>query len=303
MREHRLSNRHGQGFLTYLRMERGLSENTILSYGQALEKFFLYLKQKNIEPLRAGEDDLLVYVTQQARQGIASASQAHLISVLKSFFKYLAREDLRDTNPAARLALPKKWKKLPVYLTVDEVFRLLETPSTTTPAGKRDRALLELLYATGMRISELAQLELGNLYLQESFLRVRGKGNKERIIPFTTKAGDCLHDYLQNGRPQLGKKRPCEQVFLNHHGQKLTRQGLWKIIKAYAVKADLAAVLTPHVLRHSFATHLVERGADLRSVQLMLGHANISTTEIYTYVAKDQVRKEYDRFHPRSRKG
>ncbi len=289
-------------FLLHLEVERGLALNTALSYRQELEKFFSHLKKQRLDFLSLTANELLGFLKEEARQGRAVSSQAHLISVLKSFYRYLVAEERLATNPAATLALPKKWHKLPKYLTIEEVLRLLESPDTGSASGKRDKALLELMYATGMRVSEAAQLQLEQVYLEENFLRVRGKGGKERIVPFGPKAEACLRDYLQNGRPRQLKKERSDAVFLNPSGRPLTRQGLWKIIKAYGRKTGLGGVLTPHMLRHSFATHLVEQGADLRSVQLLLGHANISTTEIYTHVAKDQVRKAYDRYHPRSRK-
>ena len=256
-------------YLTFIEMEKGLLKNTIISYKQDLEKFLKYLKAKNLNHLRLSETEIIDFIKQESAKNNAIATQAHLISVLKIFFKYLISENKTDANPVSKIPSPKKWKTLPAYLTIDEVSKLMETPDTKKAIGIRDKAILELMYATGLRISEVITLKLENIYLEENFLRVLGKGNN---------------------------------IFLNRNGEKLSRQGLWKIIKGYGKKLGISTKLTPHILRHSFATHLVEKGADLRSVQIMLGHASISTTEIYTYVARDKVKKVYQRYHPRSKK-
>lgn len=289
-------------FLLYMEYERGLAANTILSYRQELEKFFAFLANKKLDYLRVSENDVLDFVRQEGCRGGAVASQAHLISVLKSFYRYLLKDECLDFNPLANVALPKKWLLLPNYLAIEEIFRLLDTPDIKTVIGKRDKAILELMYASGLRISEVVQLKLDDVYLDEGFLRVLGKGSKERIVPFGEKARDSLADYLANSRPALLQRGSLPQIFLNYAGAVFSRQGLWKLIKAYGLKAGLAGRLTPHVLRHSFATHLVENGADLRSVQMLLGHSSIATTEIYTHLAKGQVKKVYDQFHPRSKK-
>lgn len=291
-----------KSFLAYLEIERGLALNTVISYRQELEKFFGFVRRQHLSLRSLEESDLLSFIRSESRKGISVASQAHLISVLKSFFKFLVSEDILDSSPAGSVALPKKWQRLPKYMTVDEVTKLLESPDDRTAIGMRDRAILELMYATGMRISEAVHLRLDNVYTDENFLRVIGKGGKERIIPFGRQAQRFVVGYLAGVRPKLLGGKRSDSLFLNHRGNRLTRQGIWKIIKGYGKQSGISSRLTPHVLRHSFATHLVERGADLRSVQMMLGHANIATTEIYTYVAKDQVRRVYDQFHPRSRK-
>lgn len=289
-------------FLLYLEFEKGFAGNTILSYRQELEKFFAFLKKKHLDYLRVGERDILDFVRQQGQRGGAVSSQAHLISVLKSFYRYLLADELLEFSPVSAVSLPKKWLKLPRYLSIEDISRLLEAPDKSTIIGKRDQAILELMYATGLRISEVAQLKLADVYLDEGFLRVLGKGGKERIVPFNEVARDCLRNYLDLSRPVLLKQERPEQIFLNYNGAIFSRQGLWKMIKAYGLKSGLASRLTPHVLRHSFATHLVEKGADLRSVQMLLGHSSITTTEIYTHLAKDQVKRMYDQFHPRSKK-
>jgi len=289
-------------YLAHLRMERGLAANTLLSYQQQLAAFGRFLSERRLDVQTVCEEDITDFLHCQAKRKLSAASQAHMISVVKGFFHYLVAEDMREENPVSAVHLPKRWKRLPKYLTVAEVAALLESPDLGTVLGRRDRSILELMYASGLRISEVIQLQLAGVFLEDSFLRVRGKGRKERIIPFGAAARDKLSAYLERDRPALVKNNSDDFVFLNYHGQPLTRQGLWKIIKAYGRKVGVGAVLTPHVLRHSFATHLVESGADLRSVQLMLGHASISTTEIYTHVARDQVKRVYDRFHPRSQK-
>jgi integrase/recombinase XerD len=289
-------------FLLYLEFEKGFAANTILSYRQELEKYIAFLKKKRLDYLRVGENNILDFIRQQGQRGGAVSSQAHLISVLKSFYRYLLQDELLEFSPVAAVSLPKKWLKLPKYLSIEEVSRLLEMPDQSTVIGKRDKAVLELMYATGLRISEVAQLKLADVYLDEGFLRVLGKGGKERIVPFNEISRDCLRNYLDLSRPALVKQERPEQIFVNYSGEMFSRQGLWKMIKGYGLKVGLASRLTPHMLRHSFATHLVEKGADLRSVQMLLGHSSITTTEIYTHLAKDQVKRIYDQFHPRSKK-
>jgi integrase/recombinase XerD len=295
-----------QRYLVYLEMERGLSLNTLASYKQELEKWWNFLVGKKLNHLGISEEEALDFIKGESEKGQAQSSQSHLISVLRSFYHYLVAEGKIDGNPITAIPFPRKWKLLPKYMTVDQVSQLLELPDTASPFGQRDKAVLELMYATGLRISEVAGLKMENLYMDENFVRVMGKGSKERIVPFGKKAEQALHRYLEDGRPALLKNARAagssNVVFLNRSGQRLSRQGLWKIIKGYGKRLGVSAILTPHTLRHSFATHLVEKGADLRSVQMMLGHASISTTEIYTYVSRDRVKKVYDRFHPRGRK-
>jgi integrase/recombinase XerD len=290
-------------FLLYLEFERGFAANTILSYRRQLQKYFAFLNKKRLDHLRMNEENILDFIRQEGRKGGAVSSQAHLISVLKSFYRFLLKDELLEFSPVSALALPKKWTKLPKYLSFEDVTRLLEAPDAATIIGQRDKAVLELMYATGLRISEVTQLKAADVYLDEGFLRVLGKGGKERIIPFNENSRDCLRKYLDHGRQALVKGANPEQIFVNYCGDMLSRQGLWKMIKGYGAKVGLSSRLTPHVLRHSFATHLVEKGADLRSVQMLLGHSSITTTEIYTHLAKDQVKRVYDRFHPRSKKG
>lgn len=290
-------------FLQHAEFEKGLAANTILSYRQELDKFFSFLQRRGQDCLRLGEQDILDFVRREGKKGGAVSSQAHLISVLKSFYRFLLRDELVGESPAAAVAPPKKWARLPKYLTLEEVTRLLEAPDPATVLGCRDQAVLELMYATGLRISETAGLKAADVFLDEGFLRVRGKGGRERVIPFSATARASLLAYLDASRPALARGADPGFLFVNRAGAAFSRQGLWKMIKGYGAKVGLAARLTPHVLRHSFATHLVEKGADLRSVQMLLGHASIGTTEIYTHLAKDQLKRIYDRHHPRAKKG
>ncbi len=289
-------------YLVSLQMEKGLAENTLISYKQDLEKLAVYLEKNKLDYLAFTENEALDFIKTEARKEISPATQAHLITVLKSFFRYLIAEDKMEQNPIANISSPKKWKTLPKYLTIAQVTELLELPDLSKPFGVRDKAILELMYATGLRISEVIHLKMDNLYMEDSFLRVMGKGNKERIIPFGEKAREWLAYYFSDARQTLLKGKINDHVFLNPRCGSLSRVGLWKIIKKYAHTLGVEHILTPHTLRHSFATHLLEEGADLRSIQMMLGHENISTTEIYTYVAKARVKHIYDKFHPRSKK-
>jgi integrase/recombinase XerD len=286
-------------YLAFLEMEKGLAANTTISYDQELRKFGCFLAEKGLTHRSISERDAVDFIKTESLKNISFATQAHLISVLKSFYKFLLGEDKIDYNPIAMIASPKKWKTLPKYLTIDQVEELLASPELTTPLGQRDKAILELMYATGLRISEVLHLKLNNLYMEEGFLRVLGKGSKERVVPFGEMAKQYLGQYLEKARPGLLKNKSSDVMFLNRNGEPFSRQGLWKIIKGYGKKIGAASRLSPHVLRHSFATHLLEKGADLRSIQMMLGHSSISTTEIYTYVAKTQVKEIYDKYHPR----
>ena len=286
-------------YFAFWQIEKGLSKNTILSYRQELEKWGQYLNEKKLHHLAVDEEDVTEFIKRHSTGGQAQSSQSHLLSVMRSFFHYLVGEEKVDENPASPIPFPKKWKLLPKYLTMDQVSQLLELPDLATPFGNRDKAILELLYATGLRISELSGLTLENVYMEEQFLRVMGKGNKERVVPFGEKAKSAVEDYIARGRRELLKGKSSQFLFLNHLGKQISRMGLWKIVKGYGRKLGIESILTPHVLRHSFATHLVEKGADLRSVQMMLGHSSISTTEIYTYVSRERVRQVYRQFHPR----
>lgn len=288
-----------QSFLGFLSVEKGLSSNTILSYTRDLRKFFLFFKKEKIHPFKAKEEDLTRFIRQQSRAGLSPRSLARLISSLKSFYKFLVSDDMVTKNPAINISSPKIWLKLPQFLTVEEVELLLRQPDESKDRGIRDKAMLELLYASGLRVSELVTLKLKDLNLEDGFLLCRGKGGKERIVPFGGKALQAVRRYLEDSRSKLLKK-PNNSLFLTGRGTAFTRQGFWKLLKSYATKAGLDLKISPHILRHSFATHLLERGADLRAVQLMLGHTQITTTQIYTHVSRERLRKVYEKYHPRA---
>ena len=291
--------RDRRNWLAYLRMERGLADNTGLAYIRALDHWREWLEGHKCNH-RAVPDALVMdFVRQQASRGGSVASRSQLISALRNFYNFLLTEDAVEGNPFSGLPLPRKWKSLPKYLTVEQVTALLERPDVSTPLGLRNKAILELMYGTGLRISEVCGLRREDTYLAESFLRVIGKGGRERVVPLGDTAAGWIARYAEEARPGLIKGAAVEELFVNHHGRRLSRQGLWKIIKGYARELGLSADLTPHTLRHSFATHLVEEGADLRSVQMMLGHASITTTEIYTHVSRGKIRSHYEKFHPR----
>lgn len=287
-------------YRVFLDIEKGLSENTLSSYAVEMDKFERFLDIKRLDYLAVTEGDILDFVKSESRKGQSPATQSHLISVLRSFYKYLIVDEKIDINPATGISFPKKWKSIPKYLTKGEVVDLINAPDMDKKTGIRDRAILELMYATGLRISETIGLKFENIFLEDNFLRVMGKGSRERIVPFNCKAREEVVRYLNESRPKLIKDKISDFIFINKNGGSLSRQGLWKVIKGYGVKVGISNVLTPHMLRHSFATHLLEQGADLRSIQMMLGHSNISTTEIYTFVAKERVKKIYDKLHPRS---
>lgn len=294
-----------RGYMAHIQIEKGLAENTVLAYQQELNKLREFLEKRDQDHYSLEEADGMDFAKEQSLRGSSFATQAHAIATMKGFYKFLILEEKLDFNPFSMVSAPKQWLSLPKYLSIQQVEELLAVPDVSTVYGKRDKAILELMYATGLRVSEVAQLESRNVYLEDCFLKVLGKGNKERVVPFGNTAKQYLAEYLEQGRPGLrekakGKTGAGEIIFLNHMGMKLTRMGLWKIITGYGKKIGVAHILTPHVLRHSFATHLLEKGADLRSIQIMLGHASISTTEIYTHVARARIKGVYDRFHPRS---
>jgi integrase/recombinase XerD len=291
--------RDQRNWMAYLRMERGLAENTAHAYANALDHWGQWLKKRNCHH-RAIPDALVVeFVREHASRGHSVASRAQLISALRNFYNHLLGDEAVPGNPFSGLPLPRRWKSLPHYLTVDQVTDLLERPDVSTPLGLRNKAILELMYGTGLRISEVCGLRREDVYPAEHFLRVTGKGGRERVVPCGDTAVAWIIRYLENARPLLLKGTKAAELFVNRSGRRLSRQGLWKIIKGYARELGISADLTPHTLRHSFATHLVEEGADLRSVQMMLGHASITTTEIYTHVSRGKIRSHYEKFHPR----
>lgn len=285
-------------FLSYLRVERGLSKNSILAYSFDIRDFQAFAGPGPI----SGADSAVVagYVDQLTRQGLSGRTIARRLSALKTFFRFLESEGRMDGDPAALVHAPRLAQSLPKYLTRQEVVRLLELPDTKTPLGKRDRAMLELLYSSGLRVSELCAVKIQDLNEDLGFIRVFGKGGKHRMIPVGRKAMAAIRDWLEQGRSLVLKSRSSAYLFVTGRGTAMTRQGFWKNLSQYAKLAGFNGRLTPHVLRHSFATHLLEGGADLRSVQSMLGHADIATTQIYTHVVRTRLRETVDRHHPRS---
>lgn len=294
-----MSRDYFQEFLTYLVVEKGLAANTIESYRHDLDRFRKYLEQKGRELTEVERLDLVDYLKGLYSAGYKPASIARGVASLRSFFRFLAADGHIRQDPAELLESPKRWQTLPKYLRPDEVDRLLAQADPATPAGLRDKAMLELLYATGLRVSELVKVKVQDLNLQIGYMTCLGKGSKERIIPVGNQARDWILKYIREGRNLL-LKEPEPYLFLNRQGKPLTRQGFWKMIKRYGLKAGIVKNITPHLLRHSFATHLLERGADLRSLQLMLGHADISTTQIYTFVTQSRLKEIYKKYHPRS---
>ncbi|KJE28566.1 site-specific tyrosine recombinase XerD [Geobacillus thermoleovorans] len=291
-------------FLHYLTVERNLAHNTIVSYERDLKKYVRYLRQ--VEQLQAwGEVErlhILHFLKFLSEQGQSARTVARHLASIRSFHQFLLREKIAAQDPTVHIETPQFERTLPKVLSVEEVEALLAAPQVSTPFGLRDKAMLELLYATGMRVSELVQLNLSDVHLTMGFVRCYGKGRKERIVPIGRMAIEALTRYLEHGRPQLvnPRRRAAEALFLNHYGQRLTRQGFWKILKRLAKEAGIEKELTPHTLRHSFATHLLENGADLRAVQELLGHADISTTQIYTHVTKTRLKDVYKQYHPRA---
>ncbi len=288
-------------FINYLAVERGLAQNTLESYGRDLRQFQAYLQESKIDFMKdLNRSTILTYLNSLQTNGKATSTISRNLAAIKSFYQYLVRERYLEKDPAAHLESPKLEKKLPKVLSVHEVEELLKQPNALLPAGLRDKAMLELLYATGIRVSELISLNISDVNLDMGYIKCYGKGSKERIVPLGSIAAKCAQDYLNKGRPKLVRTYEEAALFINHHGNRLTRQGFWKIIKKYAQEANIIKDITPHTLRHSFATHLLENGADLRSVQEMLGHADISTTQIYTHVTRNHLKEVYDKTHPRA---
>jgi integrase/recombinase XerD len=285
-------------FMGQLKVERGLARNTVEAYNRDLMGFFSFLRQRNLSPTKVTQDDLVSFIAEK-RTRLSSRSLARCLVSLRMFYRFLVSEGTMSVNPARLLGIPKLYQHLPHVLNRDEVEVLLAQPDRNTPMGRRDKAMLELLYATGLRASELIGLSMANVNLEAGYLRTMGKGSKERIVPMGSEAVDSLKRYIIDGRASLLKKGTSSYLFLNSRGGRLTRQGLWKILKNYARKAGITKRITPHTLRHSFATHLLEGGADLRSVQVMLGHSDISTTQIYTHVARERLKEVHEKYHPR----
>lgn len=288
-------------YLHYLKVERGLSENTIASYGIDLKLFLEYLRENEIPSFKQVNKEVIVnYMQVEKNNNKANSSILRSVSSLRKFFQYLAQEKIIEKDPMLLIDTPKKKQHLPQVLTKEEVEKLLHSPNTGQVLGLRDRAMLELMYATGLRISEIINLKLEDLHLTMGTLQTLGKGHKERIVPVGDEAIKWVNRYLEEARPKLLKQKRSNYLFLNFHGNNLTRQGVWKNLKAEVRKAGIQKNITPHTLRHSFATHILENGADLRIVQELLGHADISTTQIYTHLSNKQLADIYNRAHPRA---
>ena len=289
-------------YLDYLDVERGLAANTVESYGRDLRQFLSYLREQNYTSWGAVEKNrILVYMELLTKRGKSGSTVSRSLAAMRSFYRFLAAEGYIDVDPTLDLDTPRAGKRLSTVLSLNEVEILLQNPDTGTPAGLRDKAMLELLYATGMRVSELIGLAVQDVNLDSGFVRCLGKGNKERLVPLGSVAATALREYLAEGRPKMLRNRDVKTLFVNHHGRKMTRQGFWKLLKKQAQEAHIRGEITPHTLRHSFATHLLDNGADLRAVQEMLGHADISTTQIYTHITRSRMRKVYEDAHPRAK--
>ncbi len=288
-----------QTFLEYCRIEKGLSDNTLQAYGRDLRRF-AELCPPQTPGTFPDAAALGHYLEALYKEGLDSRSVARHLTTLRGFCRFLLREGRISKDPTALLSLPRQWQNLPKYLSIDEIDRLLSAPDLSTPAGLRDRAMMEILYGAGLRVSELCALQISDLDERFGLVRVTGKGNKQRIVPVGQAALDAVAEYRRLGRPALLKERASKYLFVTARGGKLTRQGFWKLLGNHGKRAGIFERLSPHTVRHSFATHLLEGGAGLRSVQTMLGHVDITTTQIYTHVLRSRLRKTLDEHHPRA---
>jgi integrase/recombinase XerD len=289
-------------YLEHLRAERRLAAHTLDSYGRDLAALAEFAAgcERTVEAL--DRRDLDAFVQQQRMHGLSPRSVARRVAAVRGFYKFLIVDRRLEHNPADDLRPPSAWPALPKFLSIEQVDALIAQPDVSTPLGLRDRAMIELLYATGLRVSELVAVRMADLHLDEQYLTCIGKGSKERLVPMGAAAADWIRRYHREARPELAKRpqgKGAASLFLNARGGPISRIGFWKVLKRYGREAALPRSLSPHVLRHSFATHLLERGADLRAIQMMLGHADLSTTQIYTHVLEARLRTIYDRFHPR----
>ena len=291
-------------FIDTIWMERGLSENTLSAYRTDLKNFVLWLsllskKELSNALINTNRNTVVKYLSELEDKKISARSRARLLSSLRRFYAYLLREKMIDIDPVALIDSPKLGRSLPKTLTEDDVEALLHSPDTTTLLGLRDRVLFEVLYATGLRVSELVGLNLTEINLQQGVLRVTGKGNKERLVPLGEEAVNWLEKYISSTRGDLLKGQVTDALFVTTRGSEMTRQAFWYLIKRYAVQAEICSTISPHTLRHAFATHLLNHGADLRVVQMLLGHSDLSTTQIYTHVAKARLKSLHSQHHPR----
>ena len=288
-------------FLDHLRVERGLAANTVEAYGRDVRRFLDFLAGRDKAGIEAaGRSTVMAWLLDLDRAGVGPRSRARGLSALKGFFNFLVREGHLKHNPAGDVETPRTTAHLPQVLSMEEVETLLAAPDISTPGGLRDKAMLELLYATGLRVSELLAVEIGRLNFEAGYLRTMGKGSKERLVPFGDEARDWMKRYMTESRDRFLGRRTSPFLFLSRRGGKLSRQYFWRKVRDYALTAGIRKSISPHSLRHSFATHLLSRGADLRAVQMMLGHADISTTEIYTHVARERLQQIHRQYHPRA---
>jgi integrase/recombinase XerD len=288
-------------YVNHLIFEKGLSKKTIESYSRDLTRYFEFLKQNNAR--QVGESDtplILKYLIHLRDSGLKARSTARHLVTIRGFYRYLVKEKVVKSDPARLIDLPKSGLKLPDVLTISEITLLLKIPDTKTALGLRNAAMIELLYAAGLRVSELVNLKLLDVNTEAGFVRVLGKGSKERVVPFGNYAKSIIDKYIKTARPPLLKENVSPYLFVARAGKPMTRQGFWKLLKRYALQAGINKTITPHSIRHSFASHLLEGGADLRAVQVMLGHADISTTQIYTHVAREHLKQMHAKYHPRS---
>ena len=292
-----------EDFLNTMRVEEGLAENSIISYKQELNRMMTYLDRQGIERVQEiHQDTVLTHLKWMNEDHLATSTRSHYVSTLRHFFRYLKLDGVIENNPMEKISLPKKTQHLPAVLTLEEVDRILAAPDVSRPLGLRDRTLLETLYSTGMRVSEIIHIKLADIHLDMGFIQTIGKGDKERLVPIGEMAEDWINRYLTQGRPKLVKDEEESQgyLFVNNRGKPLSRQGVWKNLKKMVIMAHITKDISPHTLRHSFATHLLENGADLRVVQELLGHSDISTTQIYTHIHAQHMKDIYKQNHPRA---
>lgn len=287
-------------YLNYLTVEKGLSGHTLEAYGFDMARYLQFLEDNNVTQLEKADTALVLrHLIDLKKNGLSARSRARHLVTLRGFYRFLVNENALGSDPARLVDLPKVGVHLPDVLSVREIEVILKAPDTSTPKGLRDAAMLELLYAAGLRVTELVELKLQGINLEVGFVRVFGKRSKERVVPIGTHAVRKVGDYLETGRARLLKNHQSRYLFVARAGKPMSRQGFWKMVKGYAARAGITKNVTPHTFRHSFASHLLEGGADLRAVQLMLGHSDISTTQVYTHVAKERLKSEHEKYHPR----